>query len=354
MKKPLSTFKKTIQHPLGLIGFILVSLFFIMGILGNVITPDKTSNTNLINLPIALLKPMSKVDFFRVENPVQKSVFEAWLSGQNEPIYNTAINSFSIKNDSINLNLYYPEKTITEKISLSSLPSPYKIETQTFLLGTDGFGRDVYSRIVLGSRVSLAVGLVAVLVSLFLIGSALGLIAGYYRGKTDLVISWFINVIWSLPTMLLVAAISFALGKGFWQIFIAIGISSWVEVARVVRGQVFSLREKEFIQAAKILGYSPFRIMFKHLLPNLKSTLIVLAISVFGSAILLESGLSFLGFGISPPAPSWGMMVKENYPYIMWDNAYLAIVPGFVIMLLVMGFNFLGIALRDALDIHLK
>ncbi len=354
MKKTDSIFKKTIKHPLGLIGFIIVSLFFVLGLLGNIITPDKTSNSNLINLPIALLKPMSKIKVFKVENPIQKSFLEAWINGQNEPIYNIAINSYSIQNDSIRLNLYYPEKTITEIIDLSKLPAPYKIETQTFLLGTDGFGRDVFSRIVLGSRVSLAVGIIAVLVSLFLIGTALGLIAGYYRGKTDLTISWFINVIWSLPSMLLVAAISFALGKGFWQIFVAIGISSWVEVARVVRGQVFSLREKEFIQAAKILGYSPFRIMFKHLLPNLKSTLIVLAISVFGSAILLESGLSFLGFGIAPPAPSWGMMVKENYPYIMWDNAYLAIVPGFVIMLLVMGFNFLGIALRDALDIHLK
>jgi peptide/nickel transport system permease protein len=354
LKNPNSTFRKTIKHPLGLIGLFIVSLFFIMGILGNLITPDKTTNSNLINLPIALLKPMSKVQFFNVENPIQKSFFSAWLSGQNEPVMQIAINSYSIKGDTAYLNLFYPEKTINEKVQLSTLPAPYTIKNQTFLLGTDGFGRDVYSRIVLGSRVSLAVGIVAVIVSLFLIGTALGLIAGYYRGKTDTVISWFINVIWSLPTMLLVAAISFALGKGFWQIFVAIGISAWVEVARVVRGQVFSLREKEYIQAAKILGYSPFRIMFKHLLPNLKSTLIVLAISVFGSAILLESGLSFLGFGIAPPAPSWGMMVKENYPYIMWDNAYLAIVPGFVIMLLVMGFNFLGIALRDALDIHLK
>lgn len=354
MEKPKSIFKKTVSHPLGLIGFVIVSLFFIMGLLGNLITPDKTSSTNLINLPIALLKPMSKIQIFSVENPSQKSFLNAWINGQNEPLYNIAINSYSIEGDSICLNLYYPEKTIVEKISLSNLPAPYTIKNQTFILGTDGFGRDVYSRIVLGSRVSLAVGIVAVFISLFLIGTALGLIAGYYRGKTDIAISWFINVIWSLPTMLLVAAISFALGKGFWQIFVAIGISSWVEVARVIRGQVFSLREKEFIQAAKILGFSPFRIMFKHLLPNLKSTLIVLAISVFGSAILLESGLSFLGFGIAPPAPSWGMMVKENYPYIMWDNAYLAIVPGFVIMLLVMGFNFLGIALRDALDIHLK
>ena len=337
-----------------MVGLVIVSFFFIIGLLGNLITNDKTSNTNLINLPIALLKPMSQMQFFCVENPVQKPFLQAWLSGQNEPVYRIAIQSYFIQNDTAFLHLYYPEKQVIEKIKLSTLPAPYQIKKETFILGTDGFGRDVMSRIVLGSRVSLAVGIVAVLVSLFIIGSSLGLIAGYYRGRTDMVISWFINVIWSLPSMLLVAAISFALGKGFWQIFIAIGISSWVEVARVVRGQVFSLREKEYIQAAKILGYSPARIMFKHLLPNLKSTLIVLAISVFGSAILLESGLSFLGFGIAAPAPSWGMMVKENYPYIMYDNAYLAIVPGFVIMLLVMGFNFLGIALRDALDIHLK
>ena len=162
-------------------------------------------------------------------------------------IINAGITGMKLTSKEIWVN----EKTITETICISKLPAPYKIEDQTFLLGTDGFGRDVYSRIVLGSRVSLAVGIVAVLVSLFLIGTALGLIAGYYRGKTDIAISWFINVIWSLPSMLLVAAISFALGKGFWQIFVAIGISSWVEVARVVRGQVFSLREKEFIQRSE-------------------------------------------------------------------------------------------------------
>ena len=154
--------------------------------------------------------------------------------------------------------------------------------------------------------------------------------------------------------MLLVVAISFALGKGFWQIFIAIGLSSWVEVARVVRGQVFSIREKEYIQAAKVLGFGSWRIMFKHILPNLKSSLIVLAVANFGSAILLESGLSFLGLGVSPPTPSWGMMIKEYYAYIMFDSAYLAIIPGLAIMALVMAFNFIGIALRDALDINIK
>ncbi|MCC6817686.1 MAG: ABC transporter permease, partial [Bacteroidia bacterium] len=112
--------------------------------------------------------------------------------------------------------------------------------------------------------------------------------------------------------------------------------------------------EKEFVQAARVLGFGSYRIMFRHILPNLRSSLIVLAVSIFGSAILLESGLSFLGLGLAPPAPSWGMMIKENYPYIMFDSEYLSIIPGLVIMALVMGFNFIGIALRDALDIHLN
>lgn len=333
-------------------GSAIVLGFIILGILGNSITSDKTADANFINLPLALLQPGSKLQFFTIDNPEKQSAFQIWLHGRKEPMHHIAIRSCRIKNDTAFLQVYLPDnKSITEQVALKGLP-PYRLHWQKFWLGTDGFGRDVFSRIVLGSRVSLSIGLVAVCVSL-LIGTTLGLMAGYFRGYTDTVISWFINVVWSLPTMLLVVAISFALGKGFWQIFIAIGLSTWVEVARVVRGQVFGIREKEYIQAAKVLGFGPFRIMFRHVLPNLKSSLIVLAVSVFGSAILLEAGLSFLGLGIAPPAPSWGMMIKENYPYIMFDSAYLALVPGLVIMLLVMGFNFLGIALRDALDINL-
>ncbi len=345
--------KKILRHHLGLFGAIIIVIALVVSLLGNLITPDKTNNANQINLPIALLKPMSSILFFEVPSPESQSFFDAWWNGRKEPLRSVAIQSYRIVNDTAILHLYHPEgKVLEEKLALKSFNN-FRVHTKTFVLGTDGFGRDLLSRVIMGTRVSLSVGLVAVFISL-LIGTTLGLMAGYFRGMTDSVISWFINVIWSLPTMLLVVAISFAMGKGFWQIFIAIGLSTWVEVARVVRGQVFSIREKEYIQAARVLGFGPFRIMFRHILPNLKSSLIVLSISIFGSAILLESGLSFLGLGIAPPAPSWGMMIKENFGYIMFDSAYLAIVPGLAIMLLVMAFNFVGIALRDALDIHLQ
>ncbi len=331
----------------------IILLCFLISMLGYAITPDKTTNANAINLPIALLKPGDKIKFF--ETGHSHFSFFSFVTGTEHATNSIAIRDYKITKDTVILSLYngnLPEN-ITEKIIINNENKAFRITTTTFWLGTDGLGRDLLSRLLLGTRISLSVGIVSVILSL-LIGTILGLMAGYFRGSADHIISWLMNVIWSLPTMLLVVAISFALGKGFWQIFIAIGLSSWVEVARVVRGQVFSIREKEYIQAAKVLGFGSWRIMFKHILPNLKSSLIVLAVANFGSAILLESGLSFLGLGVSPPTPSWGMMIKEYYAYIMFDSAYLAIIPGLAIMLLVMAFNFIGIALRDALDINLQ
>jgi peptide/nickel transport system permease protein len=176
-------------------------------------------------------------------------------------------------------------------------------------------------------------------------------VAGYFRGWVDNVIVWFINVVWSIPTLLLVIAITFALGKGFWQVFVAVGLTMWVDVARMVRGQVMSLREKEFVEAGLALGYSDTRIIIKHILPNVMAAVIVISAANFASAILLEAGLSFLGIGVQPPVPSWGSMIKENYGYIILDYAYLAILPGIAILLLVLSFMLIGNALRDALDV---
>ncbi|MBK8413693.1 MAG: ABC transporter permease [Bacteroidetes bacterium] len=219
----------------------------------------------------------------------------------------------------------------------------------SFFLGTDRFGRDLFSRILAGTRVSMAVGLIAVVISL-IIGILLGSMAGFFRGRTDDFIMWITSVVWSIPTLLLVIAITMALGKGFAQVFIAVGLTMWVEVARVVRGQIFSLREMEFVEAGKALGFTNARIIRKHVLPNILSPVIVIAASNFASAILLEAGLSFLGMGAQPPTPSWGMMIKENYGYIVVDAAYLAVYPGIAIMLMVLAFTWLGNGLRDAVD----
>ncbi|MEO0404857.1 MAG: ABC transporter permease, partial [Bacteroidota bacterium] len=224
------------------------------------------------------------------------------------------------------------------------------ISRETYLLGTDKYGRDLMSRLISGSRISLLVGFIAVLISL-LIGITLGGAAGYFGGKWDQIISWFINVVWSIPTLLMVIAITLAFGKGFWQVFIAVGLTMWVEVARIVRGQFLVLKKQEYIEAAKVLGFSSWRIMFKHMLPNALGPIIVVSAANFAAAILIEAGLSFLGVGAQIPTPSWGNMIKEHYALITTDLAYLALVPGVMIMLLVLAFMLGGNALRDAMDV---
>jgi peptide/nickel transport system permease protein len=154
-----------------------------------------------------------------------------------------------------------------------------------------------------------------------------------------------------LPALLLVIAISFALGKGLWEIFVAVGLSMWVEVARLVRGQVISLKQVEYVEAARSMGFGDARIIIRHILPNIIGPILVLAASNFATAILLEAGLSFLGFGAQPPMPTWGSMIRENYAYIVMDAAYLAVLPGLAIMFLVYSFNLVTTGLRDAFDI---
>ena len=184
-----------------------------------------------------------------------------------------------------------------------------------------------------------------------IIGILLGSFAGYFGGRTDDIIMLLVNVVWSIPTLLMVIAITLALGKGFWQVFIAVGLTMWVEVARVVRGEFISQRNREYVEAVKILAFSDFRIIFKHILPNVIGPIIIISAANFAAAILIEAGLSFLGLGAQPPIPSWGGMIKDHYNYIVMDKAYLAIIPGLAIMLSVLAFMLLGNGLRSALDV---
>ena len=212
---------------------------------------------------------------------------------------------------------------------------------RTFLLGTDRFGRDYLSRVVAGSGLSLAVGLVAVLLSL-LIGIPLGAYAGYLGGTFDAAVSWLLQVVWSIPTLLLVLALTLAFGKGFEQVFLAIGLSMWVEVARVVRGQVVALRNVEWVEAGRVLGLSTSRIVFLHILPNLAGPIAVIASANFAAAILIEAGLSFMGVGAQIPMPSWGNLIRDHYGAILTGHAHLALIPGACIVSLVLAFNALS------------
>lgn len=224
------------------------------------------------------------------------------------------------------------------------------IVRKKYLLGTDSAGRDVLSRLILGARVSMSVGLMAVLVSLVL-GIFLGAMSGFFRGWVDTVVMWFVQVIWSLPVLLLAISLSFAFGEGFWQLFLAIGAATWVEVARIVRGQIFTLREMQYVEATRAMGFRSFRVITRHILPNILSPLIIVAAANFASAILIEAGLSFLGVGVKAPVPSWGSMIQEGYTQIFFDSgSWLAFFPGLAIILVVISLNLVGFGLRDALD----
>jgi len=231
----------------------------------------------------------------------------------------------------------------------------HHVKTVTYWLGTDKVGRDMLSRLLFGTRISLSIGFISVLISL-LVGVSLGAVAGFFGGFYDRFIMWLMTVVWSIPSIMLVIAISLALqNKGIWVSFVAVGLTTWVEVARVVRGQMLSLKEKTYIEAAKALGLGNLRIIWRHILPNLTGPIIVIATSNFANAILVEAGLSFLGLGVQPPMPSWGMMINEGFHSIgTRDSWHLIVLPSACICLMVLAFNLLGNGLRDAYDPQAK
>ena len=348
------TWKKFKKEKQGMFSLIFILIVVCIAILGYLITPDSTPYCNQQQLEIALQKPGFKVQLLnlKAEREIPKAnLFEKMLFGQISANQTIAIDNWHCKGDTIYVRFFEQEAQLPPvAYALNDLDKDEPIISKTFILGTDRYGRDVLSQLMMGSRVSLAVGFISVFIAL-VIGIFVGSIAGFYRGRIDDILMFLINVVWSIPTLLLVIAISFALGKGFWQIFIAIGLTMWVDVARVVRGQTISLREKDFVESGKALGFSNFHIIFKHILPNIWGTVIVIAASNFSSAILMEAGLSFLGIGVQPPIPSWGMMMKENYAYIVLDKAYLAIAPGLAIMFLVLSFMLIANAFRNAMDV---
>lgn len=347
-------------------GSIYLILVFLAAILGYLIIPDKTTHANLQILELAKKPPGTRAVILKVPKPGETASNSAsWIfTGKTQnwlPVPVRNAEDIEIVNGYVE---YQAISGIRDKISITRFgmegDDPEReqfigefVLERTFWLGTDTYGRDLLSRIILGARISLSIGLMAVLISL-VIGITLGTFAGYFGGLTDRIIMWLVSVMWSIPTLLLALAISFVLGKGFWQLFVAIGISMWVEIARIVRGQILSTRENQFAEAARALGFKDIRIMFRHILPNVVSPIIVVAVANFGAAVLIESGLSFLGIGVEVPIPTWGRMIYEGYTYIVFENGqWLAFFPGFALIFLVVSINLIGIGLRDALDVKI-
>ncbi|MFM2325885.1 MAG: hypothetical protein RIR31_87 [Bacteroidota bacterium] len=354
------TFKRLKKNKGALLGLFIIIIAVVLALFGYLIAPDNSPNADLQTVEIQAKKPGYTQQFLKISEKKYWAGF--WIthliSGEKNHYKLIPIKGYTIKNDSLLINKFIDEDTaVVQYYSINQLTNnqPQKliienIVIKKYWLGTDKFGRDILSRLIIGTRVSLAVGLIAVIISLT-IGIILGAVAGYFKGWADELVMWLVNVTWSIPTLLLVFAITLAMGKGFWQIFIAVGLTMWVSVARLVRGQVMAVKELEFVQAAKALGFTNFRIIAKHILPNILGPILVIAASNFATAIIVEAGLSFLGIGVQPPQPSWGLMIKENYNFIITHNPMLALVPGFAIMLLVLAFNLLGNGLRDAVDV---
>jgi len=371
-------------------GLIIIGISVVIAISGYMIAPDKTTFANTQILEITLEKPGFTTRFLNMainrEKDEQKFLYAIFFGSRPE-FRQVPMVDYRFSGDRIIIQEYskYPEDEFFAEYKLVDVC--YAVDMQTyhfsdgyykvrlmngeivegnieeiqrkveedyitkerFLLGTDRFGRDMLSRLILGTRISLTVGFIAVIISLML-GILLGGLAGFFRGWVDKVIMWFVNVVWSVPTLLMVISITLVLGKGYWQVFIAVGLTMWVEVARIVRGQVLSIREKEYVEAARAIGVPSIGILFRHIIPNALSPVVIISAANFATAILLEAGLSFLGIGVQPPVPTWGGMIKEHYGYIIVNQGYLAFLPGLAIMIMVLAFTLVGNGLRDAID----
>lgn len=362
MAAPVPSISVSFWHKLkknrgALFGIVAIGCTCLLAVLAYVVAPDHSPYANRMIVEMEGRKPGFSQTFLRMKketDPPAANFLQFLLSGREDRYTYIPVNAYQVQGSVVAISRYIDEgvsDTVMIPVKNLSVPVSSNFVRLHYWLGTDKYGRDILSRLIIGTRVSLGVGLIAIVISLT-IGIVFGCLAGYYGGWVDSAVMWLVNVVWSIPTLLLVFAITLLLGKGFWQVFIAVGLTMWVSVARLVRGQVLVAKQLEWAEAARALGFTDGRILFRHILPNILGPVFVLAASNFASAIIIEAGLSFLGVGVQPPQPSWGLMIKENYNFIITHNPVLALAPGFAVMLLVLAFNLLGNGLRDALNVR--
>ncbi len=320
--------------------FVWLIILASWALLGYWITPD---NTHLASqqFPNLTQKPPFYSNYLAIAKQQYSSPWsvlahgknpsEIWVLNQQKP--------FQVLNqDTILLFLTDGE---TLKIANNQLEYQKPI-LFTFYLGTDPLGRDILSRLIIGTRFSLSISLIAILLTIF-IGTTLGLIAGFYEGFWDNSISWLMNVFWALPSSLLAIGIAYAIGKGFFTIIIAISAVLWIDIARIVRLETLKIKQKEFIKVANTLGFNSLRIIFIHILPNLTTPILVISFSSFTTALILEGSLSFLGLGITPPAPSWGTLIFDGFYYIALSSGkWLLFAPAICLLLTVLTMQYLA------------
>ena len=325
----------------------------LLAVFGYLLVPDGTPNANTQLPALSLAPPGTTATLLALKTAVDArpvSWIHRLVNGAPLPYRPLPIldGSFRVQGDSLRAQpLDRPSDTLMLPLELLwNADAP--LLKRRFWLGADAFGRCIFSRLVLGYRVSLFVGVLAVSIALTL-GLLLGALGGYFGGRTDDVVMLLVNTVWSIPTLLLVFAVVLALGRSVCVVFLAVGLTLWVDVARLVRGQVMALREQAFAEAAYNLGLPPWQIVWRHLLPNLMGPVLVVLASSFATAILLESGLSYLGFGVQPPAPSWGSLLNENYGLALSGRWVAALAPAVAIAVTVWAFTVVGNGLRDAL-----
>ncbi len=351
--QPPSFGRRFRRNHLALAAFGYLCLAVLLAVFGYGVAPDRTPDANLQmpGLSQASAGTCSEMLALKPSGPVEQP---AWLRSLffGAPLPYTPVlirqHSFEVKGDSVYAVGISPEgayPVVFHRNLVRDTGNP--VVSRCLPLGADAFGRCIFSRLLLGYRVSLSAGALAVGVALT-IGLVLGALGGYFGGRTDALVMLLINTFWSIPTLLMVFAFVMALGRSAGAVFLALGLTLWVDVARLVRGQVMALRARTFVEAAHNLGLPAWRIAWRHLLPNLLGPLTVVLAGAFSTAILLESGLSFLGFGMQPPAPSWGSMLSENYGLALSGRWVAAMAPAAVIALTIWAFNVVGNGVRDA------